>query len=381
MDYIKIKGDGILALGAQTKSSFCFVKQGRAYVSETDGDLSSMEHLKAFENRIKKIQKKLKIKLKVIACDLHPEYISSKLAKAFSRQLSAVSVKAVQHHEAHVASCIADSDIKGNVIGVAFDGTGFGLDENIWGGEFFVGALKGLKRAAHLKYIPMPGGEAPVREPWRMALSYLYNIYGADFKRLKIDFLKRLDREKAQLLVQIIDKRINSPLTSSMGRLFDAVSSLTGICDVAKYEAQAAVDMEKAVWAQGLSRFYSGQATPNTQGKYNFKYKDNGEIIVIDWTPAIKGVIKDLQAKRGKAEISMKFHNAVCYMIKDACVLLRKKYKINKVCMTGGVFQNKYIAVHAKPLLEKEKFKVYLHKNLPAHDGNIALGQAVLAGA
>ena len=359
MEYIKVKGDGVLSLGAQAKSGFCFLKQGRAYLSTVNGDLSDAESLKVFENRIKSVQRKLKIKLKVIACDLHPEYISTKLANDWVRR-NGLRVKPIQHHKAHVASCVADNNIKGKIIGIAFDGIGLGSDGNIWGGEFFVGTLKGLKRVAHLKYIPMPGGEAAVREPWRMALSYLYNIYGR-----KVD-LTGLDKEKARLIIQMIDKGINSPLTSSMGRLFDAVSALAGVCKVAKYEGQAAIELEKAI---------------KGQGKYGFKYRDEGEVIKIDWTPVIKGVIKDLQAKRGKAEISKKFHNAVCYMIRDICEAIREKYKINKVCMSGGVFQNKYVATHAKSLLEKENFKVYLHKNLPAHDGNIALGQAVLAGA
>ena len=164
----------ILALGAQSKSSFCFVKKNIAYVSKPGGDLGGLENLKIFEKDIKVLKRRLKIEPAIIACDLHPEYTSTKLAFELAERNSVVQI---QHHEAHLASCIADNNIKGKVIGIAFDGTGFGRDGNIWGGEFFIGGLKGFKRAAHLEYIPMPGGEAAVREPWRMALSYLYKVY------------------------------------------------------------------------------------------------------------------------------------------------------------------------------------------------------------
>jgi len=261
--------------------------------------------------------------------------------------------------------------IKGKVIGIAFDGTGFGLDGNIWGGEFFIGTLGGFKRVAQLKYIPMPGGEASIREPWRMAFSYLYSIYSWRLKHLKLDFLTRLNNANTELLAQIIDKNINSPLTSSIGRLFDAVSALLGICGVARYVGQAAIELEKEILP------HPSCLAPHSS--YNFRYKEEKGVIVIDWTPVIKGIIKDLQVKKSKPEISLKFHNAICYMVRDVSKLLRKKYKMDKVSMSGGVFQNKYIARNVKVLLGESGFKVYFNKSVPVHDGNIALGQAVLA--
>ena len=375
MDYIKvdlphkIKYD-ILALGAEAKASFCFVKGDTAYVSKPDGGLVSLEGTRIFEARLKKAQNGLKTRPRIIACDLHPGYTSTKLASDIAKS-QGLSLKPVQHHHAHIASCIVDNDIKGKVIGIAFDGTGFGLDGNVWGGEFFIGTLSGFKRVAQLRYIPMPGGEASIREPWRMAFSYLYNIYGLGFKCLRLDFLARLNSANTGLIAQIIDKNINSPLTSSMGRLFDAVSALLGICDVARYVGQAAIELEKEILP------HASCLTPHRS--YNFRYKEEKGVIMIDWIPAIKGIIRDLGAKRSKHEISLKFHNAICYMIRDVSKLLRKKYKIDKVSMSGGVFQNKYIVRNVKPLLDKSGFKVYLNKNVPAHDGNIALGQAVLA--
>jgi len=365
IDFPRRKKASILALGAQSKASFCFVRNNVAYLSGPLGDLADLESFMVFERRIKNLKKKLKLAPQVIACDLHPEYTSTKYANDLVKNNN-FKLKPIQHHEAHIASCIVDRKIKGNVIGIAFDGTGFGLDGNIWGGEFFVGSIKAFKRAAHLQYIPMPGGEAAVKEPYRMALSYLYKAYGPNLSNLTW-----LDREKFSFLMQVIKKRINSPLTSSMGRLFDAVSSILGICNVARYEAQGAVELEKAI-----------SASPNALKlkTYNFDIMDSKGTFIIVPNKIIKGIVKDLKNKVPRGIISLKFHNTVCDMIKELSILLRKKYKISKVCLSGGVFQNRYLASHTKPLLEKQGFKVYLHRNVPAHDGNIALGQAVLAG-
>ena len=361
MKYIKIVlpykiKNSILAVGAQSKSSFCFAKGNTAYLSESGGDLSDLGNFKKFERDIKGLQKKIKTKPSIIACDLHPEYVSTKYAHDLAKGIEH-RVKKIQHHEAHVASCMADNNIKGKIIGVAFDGTGFGSDGNIWGGEFFTGSIKGLKRAAHLKYIPMPGGEACIREPWRMTFSYLYSIHG---KIVRNDILD-----------QMIDKNINSPLTSSAGRLFDGVSSLIGVCDFAGYEGEAAIKLEKII---------SGKEW-RVKGKYKFKYAEEDEMIAIEWKPVIKNIVKDLKKGISKSEVSLKFHNAICNMIKETCILLRKKHKINKVCLSGGVFQNKYLKTNAGSILTKQGFKCYFHDKTPTHDGGIALGQAVLAGA
>ncbi|MBU1061517.1 MAG: hypothetical protein KJ952_02200 [Candidatus Omnitrophica bacterium] len=362
----------IIALGPQSKSSFCIVDKDVAYLSEANGDLNDLENFKLFERRLRRLKKKLRIKPELIACDLHPEYISTKFANDLVKLDKGLRVKKVQHHEAHVASCIVDNNIKGDVIGVAFDGTGFGLDENIWGGEFFIGAVKrGFERVAHLQYIPMPGGDAAVREPWRMGLSYLYSVYDAGFRDLKIDFLTGLDKKVAEILIQVINKKINSPLTSSIGRLFDAVSSILGICEEAQYEGQAAVELEKAIRVVHSSRF--------TVDSYKFGIDIKRTPFVIVPDKVVKGIVEDLKNRVPKGVISLKFHNAVCRMIKDVCVLLKERYKISRVCLSGGVFQNRYLTNHTKPLLEKEGFGVYFHKNFPTHDGSIALGQAVIA--
>ena len=376
MKYLKIilsyeiKGK-VLALGAQSKSSFCLAEGNSMYLSDSGGDLGDLGNFKFFEKQIKILQKKLRIKPSIIACDMHPEYISTKYANELVKG-EGLRVNGIQHHEAHVASCIVDNNIKGKVIGVAFDGTGFGLDGNIWGGEFFVGDLKGLKRIAHLKYIPMPSAEACIREPWRMALSYLYSIYGRAMKNLKIDFVSKMNKEKMDFLIQMIDKRINSPLTSSIGRLFDAISALIGVCSYTKYEGEPAIELEQKI-QKVVGKWWMVDG-------YNFNITEEREKgFIIDADLVIKGTVRDLRNRVPNAIISLKFHNTVCAIIKDVCILLRKKYNINKVCLSGGVFQNKYLRENTKLILEKEGFKAYLHNRVPANDGGIALGQAVLA--
>jgi len=362
----------VLALGAQSKSAICFARNNSAWLLDSSGDLSDPENFKKFEKQIRLLQGKFKARPDIIACDLHPEYTATRYAHSLAKSIER-RVKGVQHHEAHVAGCMADNNIKGMVIGVAFDGTGFGRDGNIWGGEFFVGSVKGFKRAAHLRCIPMPGGEACIREPWRMAFSYLYEMYKGDTKLFRriLRFCLRKAVSSSDILAQMIDKKINAPLTSSMGRLFDGVSALIGICGSTRYEGEAAIRLEEIM--QGIER-------PIAEKKYNFKYKNEDDIVLIDWEPVMGGIVKDLKNNVKRQEISLKIHNAVCGMIKDTCKLLRKKYKINKACFSGGVFQNKYLSRNIKLVLEKEGFDVYMHKNIPTHDGGIALGQAVMAG-
>ena len=359
-----------LALGAQSKSAFCFTRGNTAYLSDPQGDLSDLRNFEIFERQIKDLQRKLKIKPHIVACDLHPEYISTKYALQMNSDK--IRIRQIQHHQAHVASCIADNQIKGRVIGAAFDGAGYGLDGNIWGGEFFIGDIKGLRRIAYLRYISMPGGESAIKEQWRMSLSYLYSVYGNNFRKLDIDFISKLDKEKTKLLIQIMNKKINSPLTSSIGRLFDAVSSLIGISSFAAYEGEAAIKLEKMIGYQ--------TSGINYQDRYRFRYEDKKGIIIIDWKPLIQGIVKDLRQGLSGSAISLAFHSAICRMIEEICILLRRKYKISKICLSGGVFQNRYLNANIKTMLKLKGFEAYLHNNIPANDGGIPVGQAVLAG-
>ncbi len=372
MDFIKIKlpiitKKKILALGSDSKAGFCIVKNGTAYLYNTPFNLYGVKKLALFRRKIFNALRDTKTKPDIIACDLHPYYNSALLADVIETN----RVSKVQHHEAHITSCAVDNGLKGKFIGVAFDGTGFGLDGNIWGGEFFTGGVGNLSRQAHLRYAPMPGGDACVKEPWRMGLSYLNEASGRELKKLKLHFLSSKGEDKIELLRQAMNKRINSPLTSSMGRLFDGISAITGLCEHTGYEGEAAVVLEKAIktTAENIRR----------QEKYKFDYIDTGGLVEIDWTPVIKSVVRDLKRKKTAGEISKKFHDAVCYMMVDVCVSLRKRHKTSRVCLSGGVFQNNYITQNVKPLLEKKGCEVFFHKKVPAHDGGISLGQAVMS--
>jgi len=352
---------GVLALGGHLKSSVCLGKGKSAEMLEFPGNLDEIETIKSFETEVKRL-----VKLenpRIIACDLHPEYLSTKLAESY--KLSRKLIK-VQHHHAHIASCMADNGVKEKVIGVAFDGTGLGTDGNIWGGEFLIAGYKDFKRAAHFEYIQMPGGETAIRQPWRMACSYLYKIFGNDFFKLDIDFVKKIDKNKWKVLRQMIDSKVNCPMTSSAGRLFDAVSALCGIRSEVEYEAQAAIELEKKI---------KGHET----GAYGYRIikKDKQYVVIFDIM--FKEIIKDLKAKVDIGTIAQKFHNTIAAVSVDVCKRISRAVKIDAVCLSGGVFQNKYLLGKTVELLRRENFKVYTHKKVPTNDLGISLGQVVIA--
>ncbi|GAI42076.1 unnamed protein product, partial [marine sediment metagenome] len=252
-------------------------------------------------------------------------------------------------------------------IGVAYDGTGYGDDGNIWGGEFLLCDLKKYSRAGHLKYYALPGGDKAVAQPWRMTYSYLYSIYGRKVQDLKIDFMKRRNYNKLSIIEKMIDRKINSPLTSSCGRLFDAVSSLIGLRDEISYEGQAAMEME-SLCASEIKEGYGFDI-----------YKENGEFI-IEPERIFKEIISDLKKGVNKEVIAAKFHNTIADFTVNLCGKIRKNTNLNKVALSGGVFQNRYSTERIISLLEKDGFQVYIQRKVPPNDGGISLGQAVVAG-
>jgi len=357
----------ILAFGADLKSAFAFGAGDKAFLVDGFGDLSDPDNINRYEEAVKRYGRRLGIKPKIIACDLHPAYYSTRFAESY--QLSAFSCQLfrVQHHEAHVASAIVDGSIKGDVIGVAFDGTGFGLDGNIWGGEFFVGGLKGLKRAAHLGYIRMPGGEAAIREPWRMAISYLKYSLGDRFLRSKIGFVRKLDKARCGVLTQMMARPINSPLTSSIGRLFDAVGSIVLEREAANFEAELPIILEDV-------------AAQDCDELYDFDLRPDSGLRIIDVSRTIKGIVNDLSKKRDVSIISAKFHNTVAGMILKTSIYMRNRFKVGRVVLTGGVFQNSYLAGRTVIVLEKNGFEVYTHSNISTNDSGVPVGQIAIAG-
>lgn len=352
----------ILACGSELKNTFCLTKGNKAFLSHHIGDLENLETLNAFESGIEHFKKIFSVFPQVVACDKHPDYLSTKYAQG----LEGILCIPVQHHHAHIASCMAEHNLTGNVIGIAFDGTGYGDDGQIWGGEFFTGDYTGFERQAHFAYVPLPGGEAAIKEPWRMAVSYLYESSGKNTAFTNLPFLSGIGAAKTDILLQQIKKRIYTPLTSSVGRLFDAVSAILGLCNVIEYEGQAAIRLEKNACTENC-RLYP----------YEILQKESGyEISIRHMISTIAG---DVQKGRAVPLIAGSFHQTVAGIALDICRLLREKTGINDVALSGGVFQNHILQSLICDSLEDHGFCVYTHSKVPANDGGISLGQAVIA--
>jgi hydrogenase maturation protein HypF len=361
----------ILACGAELKSTFCVARDNYFFPSHHIGDLENAETLRSFEEGIEHFKKLFYIEPEIIVRDLHPEYLSTKYALSqggMNRKF------AVQHHYAHIVSCMADNALSPylprgeprKVIGVAFDGVGYGDDGTIWGGEFFVADYFGYGRVAHLKTVAMPGGEIAIKQPWRMAASYLRAAFGDAFAELGIPFTRRMNRGAWVVIRKAIDLNINCFQTSSMGRLFDAVSSLIGVRDEINYEGQAAIELEYL-------------ADERRRKAYSFGIEKEKDRYVVDWRPVFRDVVKDLRAGETKEIIASKFHNAIARMIVKVCRKIREDWRIDEVALSGGVFQNVTLLGKAVPLLRKEGFQVFLHHRVPTNDACISLGQAAFA--
>jgi hydrogenase maturation protein HypF len=356
----------ILATGAEKKNTFCLTYKYYAFLSHHIGDLENFETLKSFEEGIEHFKKLFYINPKIIAYDMHPEYLSTKYAK----EIKNCKLIPVQHHHAHIVSAMAENNLKNeNVIGVAFDGTGYGTDGNLWGGEFLICNFKDFKRFAHFEYIPLIGGEKSIKEPYRMAFSYLYKIYGENYKNLKIDWVKRINPKNLEMFKILFLKRINSPLTSSCGRLFDAVSSLLGVRDYINYEGQAAIELELLSY-KSLKKNYK---------KYSYEFVKEKEGIVIKFRNFLEEIISDLEKNIPREDIGLNFHYSIASLIEELCSLIRNQAKINKVVLSGGVFQNIILLNFVFKLLRKKNFEIYINQKVPTNDGGISLGQAVIA--
>ena len=279
----------------------------------------------------------------------------------------------VQHHHAHVASCMAENDINGDVIGVAFDGTGYGEDGHIWGGEFFTGNYTAFRREGHFDYVSMPGGERAIKEPWRMAAAYLQKCFTdgiTDIYSLidQNNFFEGIDRNSIKIILNMIDNKLNSPLTSSAGRLFDAVSALLGIRETINYEGQAAIELEQS-------------ADKNIVEAFNFEIKKQDNEFIIGIEQLFSELIEDIKEGTDKGITAMKFHNSVVNIITAGCEILREKTGLNRVVLSGGVFQNITLLEKTVQALEIKAFEAYTHSLVPSNDGGISLGQAVIAVA
>jgi hydrogenase maturation protein HypF len=349
--------DGIIAFGAELTNCFSVGKKQNVYLSQHIGDLQRLETIQFYEQTLVQFIKLFRIKPLLIAVDMHPEYISTKTGLAYE-ELPAVRV---QHHHAHIASCMAENMLDEKVIGVALDGTGYGTDGNIWGSEFLLCDLNEFKRISHFDYIPLPGGDSATEELWRTAISYLYKVYGKSFRELELPFLKQIDPEKIRLIIQMIDKKINCPLTSGAGRLFDCIASLLDLVQTATFQAEGPMRLESLV-------------DPQCSDSYKFS---SGDIICFDET--LRSIVEDIINGIEKVTIATKFHNTIILSIFDAVNTIRINSGINKVVLSGGVFQNKYLSERTMDLLLKNNFEVYSHSSVPANDGGLALGQLAVA--
>ncbi|HMK76943.1 MAG TPA: carbamoyltransferase HypF, partial [Thermodesulfobacteriota bacterium] len=334
----------ILACGGELKNTFCLTRGQYAFLSHHIGDLENLETLTSFEEGIEHFKRLFYIEPKAVAYDLHPDYLSTQYALS----IPDIPKIGVQHHHAHTVSAMAENGIDADVIGVALDGTGFGLDGTVWGGEFIKANLRDFDRLAHLKKVPMPGGSMAIKEPWRMAMVYLLDAFEEEATKLKIDLMKRIDLGKWDILRKAISKKLNTPMTSSMGRLFDAVSSLLSIRDEVHYEGQAAIEMEMI-------------ADHGAKEEYPFQNHKDEVPMVIDPAEMIRGIVRDLVSGVPSSKISGKFHRTISRMIIETCEAIRSKEKLNRVVLSGGVFQNIFLLSLVTEELKRSAFDVYTH--------------------
>jgi hydrogenase maturation protein HypF len=350
----------ILAVGGDLKSVFALGRDGRAILSHHLGDLAEYDAYRAFADAVADYERLFRFRPEVIAHDLHPDYASTRYARERADADPAIRLVAVQHHHAHLAACLAENGVDESAIGVTFDGTGYGTDGTIWGGEFLVGDARTVHRAAYLRPAPMPGGDRAAREPWRMALSHLVDAGEATDLLAGGVEPRALDTVRA-----MIDRRLNSPLTSSAGRLFDAVAALIGLRTTVNYEGQAAVELEGLAASQAPDRAYP----------FDFDGRQ------IDTRPLIAAVGEDVRIGVSRPVIARWFHSTVVEVIAATCGRLREETGLNVVALSGGVFLNAIVLAESIERLVRDGFRVCRHRQVPPGDGGLCLGQLMVAAA
>jgi hydrogenase maturation protein HypF len=351
--------EGILALGPEQKNSFCIGKGNQAVMSQYIGDLKDPATCDFFYKTIDRFANLFRFRPELVACDLHPDYFSTRHAEILENELNIPLIR-VQHHHAHIASCMAEHGIDEDVIGISLDGTGFGSDDKIWGGEFMITGLTDFTRFTHFDYIPMPGGDKVISEPWRMAFSYLYKYFGDTFDFMSVPLFNNIDDHKLSLVKEMIVNNINSPFTSGAGRLFDAVSAILGLCHNVTFDSEGPMRLESAIDCF-------------TNDYYPFQIAET-----IVFADTLKAIIEDLPRQRISV-ISAKFHNTVAQVILEVSKKIRNEASLNTVILSGGVFQNKNLLEKSLYLLNMNGFKVFTNNLVPSNDGGISLGQLVIA--
>ena len=365
----------VLAAGAELKNAFCITRERYAFMSQHIGDMENFETLQAFEDSVNHFERLFRVTPELLAYDLHPDYLASRyiLNRSQSAGLPAV---AIQHHHAHIVACMAENGLLASdtVIGVAFDGTGYGDDGLIWGGEFLLSSYSSYQRMAHLRYVPLPGGDLAIREPWRIALAYLDQLgleWAPDLPAVAFGerALSEIPGGLAVLSNQIA-KGVNAPQTSSMGRLFDAVASLVGLRQTVNYEGQAAIELEASIDTQAAFEPYSFNLVPAVGGIGP---------LMIDPAPLFSQILADLRSGLPIGTIAARFHTGTAQMVLEVCRWVRQTSGSDQVALSGGVWQNTALLAHTLQLLEADGFQVFTHHWVPPNDGGLALGQALAA--
>ncbi len=350
----------LLAAGAEVKNTFCLTKGKRAFLGPHIGDLENLSTFESYQQAISHWKQLFDLKPEIVAYDLHPEYLSTKFA--LTLDLPAIGV---QHHHAHIAAVMAEHGLREQVIGVAFDGTGYGTDGTLWGGEFLVADLKGFERAAHCRYLPLPGGAKAIREPWRMAAWVLYELYGDHVFDLGIRCVNEWPAHW-RLAIQAAATGLNSPLTSSAGRLFDAAAAILGLRQTINYEGQAAVELEQ------ISAGKKGELLP-----YDIK---RGTPAVLDFMPAFASMVTKIRSGKDAPSLAASFHSTIAHGIVSMISTIHSQTGLRHVALSGGVFQNLTLLIQVVTMLKQQSLSVYWHRHVPPNDGGVALGQAIIAG-
>ncbi|MGC9467197.1 MAG: carbamoyltransferase HypF [Anaerolineae bacterium] len=365
----------IFAAGPLLKNTFALTRERYAFLSQHIGDLENLDTLAHYEAALATYHHLFRLEPELVACDLHPDYLSTRLAETYAQEHGLPAPLRVQHHQAHIAACLADNGWcpdQDQVIGVALDGTGYGEDGHIWGGEWFVGDYHGFGRVAQLEYLPLPGGDAAIRHPWRIAVAYLHAL-GMD-DRLPLGEFCPADVMRVRTMV---DRGLNTPQTSSMGRLFDAVSALVGVCREATYEAQAAMELEQVAGCR--SAVAPRGDLSSDLAAYPFEIEGTSTPYVVRLASFFDAVLADMGRGSPASDISLRFHRTAAAMIETVCCRVRDVTGIDTVALSGGVFQNRLLLALTLPKLAQAGFRVLRHQAVPPNDGGISLGQAAIA--
>ncbi len=359
----------ILAVGPELKNTFCLVRERYAFLSHHIGDMENYETLRSFKDGVNHFERLFRIRPEAIAYDLHPDYLATRYAleRGAHENLHLVGV---QHHHAHIAACMADNGLSGDhpVIGVSFDGTGYGQDGAIWGGEFLVADYSGFRRPFHLAYFPLPGGDAAIRHPARTALALLWSL-GLEWDERLAPVAGMAGEERGNLQT-ILERKINTIQTSSMGRLFDAAAALVGGRQRVNYEAQAAIEFEAALDPEETGAYRFELAPGATQG--------NPPEIEVSPGPAVRSLLEDVLGGVSIPVISARFHTGLADMVRLVCSEVRRSTGITEVALSGGVWQNIALLGRTVIRLQEDGFQVYLHRQVPTNDGGLSLGQALV---